>query len=81
MINHDSQASLIEKPPASFDEASVDQVQVFERNNTGEERQHPGKANNAEVHPQLDEELVKVVHVDSEVFPNPVDVLITLLES
>lgn len=53
MVDEDGEAGLVDESPLLVDEAVVDEVEVVERHDAGQQRQYPGEADDVEVHVNL----------------------------
>jgi hypothetical protein len=80
VVGEDRQADLVDEVPLLLDEALVDEVQVFEGHEAGEDGEHPGQADHVEVHPDLFEHGVQVVQVGLQVVFYLGNVLVALHE-
>ena len=74
VVDEDGEAGLVDERPFLVDEAVVDQVEVVQRHDAGQQREDPRQADDVEINVDLLEELVEIMDFMVQVVPDPGDV-------
>ena len=80
MVDEDGEAGLVDERPFLVDKAVVDQMEVVQRHDAGQQREDPGQTDDVEINVDLLEELVEIMDFMVQVIPNPGDVGVALLK-